>query len=92
MTLVKSMAYTHRTHRGTRFGTRALPSAADVLAWLERHAVDVTVQELPPSRRWLKNRAIVQYRGLDGQIQAVGTTITGAVWKTAKRLQAAGGA
>ena len=79
-----SRAYGLDTGHGTRVGTRAIPSAGAILAWLERHAV----QEIPAGRR-PKNRAILQFRDEAGEVRAVGgATIAAAVWKAQIRLEA----
>jgi hypothetical protein len=79
-----SRAYGLDTGHGTRVGTRAIPSAGAILAWLERHA-STLVQEIPAGRR-PKNRAILQYRDEAGEVRAVGgATIAAAVWKAEVR-------
>ena len=79
-----SRAYGLDTGHVTRVGTRAIPSAGAILAWLERHAV----QEIPAGRR-PKNRAILQFRDEAGEVRAVGgATIAAAVWKAQIRLEA----
>ena len=47
--------------------TQNCPSAGAILAWLEAHAVEILVQAIPAGRR-RKNRAILQYRDVDGEV------------------------
>lgn len=68
--------------------TQNRPSAGAILAWLERHASTLVVQEIPAGRR-PKNRAILQFRDEAGEVRAVGgATIAAAVWKAQIRLEA----
>jgi hypothetical protein len=71
----------------TRFCTHALPSAGEILSWLERNAESVFIQQ---TGRRPKNRAVVQYRAGD-DIKAVGgVTIAAAVQKAKLGQQDAG--
>jgi hypothetical protein len=58
---------------------------ADILAWLERHAVRITFQQLPPSRKRLKNRCIVEYIENGQPKICAGTTLCQAVSKAVAR-------
>ena len=65
--------------------TQNCPSAGAILAWLEAHGTELVIQSIPAGRR-RKNRAILQYRDVDGEVRAVGgATIAAAVWKAAVR-------
>ena len=64
------------------------PSAGAILAWLERHASTLVVQQISRARRQ-KNRAILEYRDEGGGIHTVGgATIAAAVWKAEIRQAA----
>jgi len=70
--------------------SRKHPSAAAaILAWLEAHAADVLIQEIPAGGR-PKNRVVLTYRGAGSEIKSVGgPSIAGAVWRARIRLEAA---
>ena len=74
--------------RCTRESTQRSQSAAEILAWLERHGTQVLLQQLPPSRRRRKNRVIVGFRRPGGAVDAAGgATIRNAVEKAIARLE-----
>jgi hypothetical protein len=62
-----------------------MPMQPNAIAWLDAHATQVVFQAISPGRR-TKNRVLLQYRGHDGQTQAVGGASLGqAVWRAILR-------
>src|SRR6185312_7119133 len=60
--------------------TERMTDARTALAWLERFAVRIEFQQLPPSRRRRKNRVILQFSDVSGRVETCGgTTLLGAV-------------
>jgi hypothetical protein len=59
--------------------TERVPSAVEILDWIERKAESIFIQPIPPGRR-AKNRAVVQFRDSAGEVKAIGApTIAAAV-------------
>jgi hypothetical protein len=84
---MESPAYVSASQPRTRFCTHTLPSAGEILSWLERNAESVFIQQ---TGRRPKNRAVVQYRE-GNEVKAVGgVTIAAAVQKAKLRQQDAG--
>jgi hypothetical protein len=67
-------------------------SCIDVITWLEHQAVRITFQQLPPSRRRRKNRCVLEYRDLCGELQVcAGADLLQVVWRAMVRSTAARG-
>jgi len=61
-------------------------TAAQTVFWIERHAQQIIVQQIPATRRW-KTRCILQFRDFAGELQSVGgRTLTDAVSKAQIRV------
>lgn len=84
---VASVACGSESSQRTRFGTHPLPSACEILDWIERNAESIFIQQIAPGKR-PKNRAVVQYRDDAGEVKAVGgATICAAVARARVRRQ-----
>ena len=80
---IESMACGAESDQCTRFGTHVLPSACEILDWIERNAESIFVQQIAPGKR-PKNRAVVQYRDGSGEVKAVGAAT---IWEAVRRAR-----
>jgi hypothetical protein len=85
---MESTNYVSGSQPRTRFCTHALPTATEILGWLETNAESLFIQTITSGRR-AKNRAVVQFRDSAGEVKAVGGVSIAAAVARAKARKAA---